>query len=91
MLDALHAHFATKRINHGIAFSDDGACTDQAESYFSRLRRAEFGQHHHISGVYLPLYARECAWHEDRRREDNGSQYERMIADALDRPKSRNW
>ena len=51
--DALHARFATKRINHSVAFSDDGACTNQAESYFSRLRRAEFGQHHHISGVYL--------------------------------------
>ena len=42
--DALHARFATKRINHSVAFSDDGACTNQAESYVSRLRRAEFGQ-----------------------------------------------
>ena len=33
--DALHARFATKRINHSVAFSDDGACTNQAESYFS--------------------------------------------------------
>ena len=47
--DALHARFDTRRINHSIAFSDDGACTNQAESYFSRLRRAEWGQHHHIS------------------------------------------
>ena len=47
--DALHARFDTRRINHSIAFSDDGACTNQAESYFSRLRRAEWGQHHHIA------------------------------------------
>ena len=39
--DMRHARFDTKRINHSIAFSDDGACTNQAESYFSRLRRAE--------------------------------------------------
>ena len=36
--DALHARFATKRINHSVAFSDDGSCTNQAESFFSRLR-----------------------------------------------------
>ena len=89
--DALHARFATKRINHSVAFSDDGACTNQAESYFSRLRRAEFGQHHHISGVYLGFYAGEMAWREDMRREDNGTQAERMTADALHHPKSRNW
>ena len=89
--DALHARFATKRINHSVAFSDDGACTNQAESYFSRLRRAEFGQHHHISGVYLTFYAGEIAWREDMRRETNGDQYERTTGDALHHPKSRNW
>ena len=89
--DALHASFVAKRINHSFAFSDDGACTNQAESYFSRLRRAEFGQHHRISGDYLGFYAGEMAWREDMRREDNGTQYERMTADALHHPKSRNW
>ena len=39
-----------KRINHREAYSKDGACTNQAESYISRLRRAEIGQHHHIAG-----------------------------------------
>ena len=62
--DALHARFATKRINHSVAFSDDGACTNQAESFFSRLRRAEFGQHHHISGVYLA--STPARWHGAR-------------------------
>jgi transposase-like protein len=38
--DALHASYEAKRINHSIAFSDDGACTNQVESFFSRLRRA---------------------------------------------------
>ena len=89
--DALHARFEAKRINHSFAFSDDGACTNQAESYFSRLRRAEFGQHHRISGDYLGFYAGEMAWREDMRREDNGTQYEHMTADALHHPKSRNW
>lgn len=41
--DALHARFLTKRINHQKSYSTDEACTNQAESFFSRLRRAEIG------------------------------------------------
>src|SRR6516225_5454706 len=40
------------------------ACTNQAESWFSRLRRAEIGQHHRISGRYLYQYPNEMAWRE---------------------------
>jgi hypothetical protein len=38
-----------------------------AEEYFSRLRRAQFGHHHHIAGVYLRRYAQEAAWRGDHR------------------------
>ena len=89
--DALHARFDAKRINHGFAFSDDGACTNQAESFFSRLRRAELGQHHHISGPYLKFYAGEMAWREDTRRDDNGALAELAGVAALGHPVSRNW
>jgi ISXO2-like transposase domain len=53
--DDLHASFEMKRINHREAYSKDGACTNQAESYIARLRRAEIGQHHHIAGPHLGL------------------------------------
>ena len=89
--DALHARFDTKRINHSIAFLDDGACTNQAESYFSRLRRAEWGQHHHISGKYLGAYAREMAWREDTRRKHNGALHTLAAGAALAHPVSRVW
>lgn len=36
-------------------------CTNQAESYFSRLRRMEVGTHHHIAGPYLYAYAGEAS------------------------------
>ena len=49
--DALHGRFETKRINHSEAYSTADACTNMAESFFSRLRRAEIGTHHHISAV----------------------------------------
>jgi hypothetical protein len=51
-----------KRINHQEAYSFDGACTNQTEEYFSRLRRAEIGIHHHIAGAYLLRYAQESSW-----------------------------
>jgi hypothetical protein len=31
-------------------------------SFFSRLRRAEIGTHHHVAGPYLHQYANEMAW-----------------------------
>lgn len=56
--DKLAAYFPIKRINHKEAYSKDGACTNQAESFFSRLRRAEIGtHHHHIAGRQFDAYA----------------------------------
>ncbi|HEY6991584.1 MAG TPA: IS1595 family transposase [Bryobacteraceae bacterium] len=89
--DSLHAHYDMRRINHSVAFSKDGACTNQAESYFSRLRRAEMGTHHRISGRYLNRYASEMAWREDHRRAPNGTQYSGIAAAALGHPHSRNF
>ncbi len=89
--DALHARFATKRINHSVAFRDEDACTNQAESYFSRLRRAEIGTHHCISGKYLVAYAVEMAWREDHRRLPNGTLYRLAAKAAMDHGVSRQW
>jgi transposase-like protein len=79
----LHSRYVVKTINHQVAYSLDGACTNQAESFFSRLRRAEQGHHHHIAGVYLGRYAQESAWREDHRRVDNGSQVRGVVALAM--------
>lgn len=89
--DMLHARYLTKRINHSEAYSHDGACTNQAESFFSRVRRAEIGTHHHIAGPYLGSYAGEMAWREDHRRVSNGEQYLLATNAALRHPVSRKW
>jgi len=81
----LHGRYEMKRINHQEAYSLDGACTNMAESYFSRLRRAEMGHHHHVAGPYLLRYAQESAWREDARRQDNGAQVRRVTELALKR------
>lgn len=89
--DKLAAYFPIKRINHQEAYSKDGACTNQAESFFSRLRRAEVGTHHRIAGKYLEAYAAEMAWREDARRIANGSQFAMAVGAAAVTPKSARW
>jgi ribosomal protein L37AE/L43A len=89
--DALHSRYLTKRINHSESYSDGDACTNQAESFFSRIRRAEIGIHHHIAGPYLAAYAQEMAWREDHRRVSNGEQYLLATNAALNNPPSRVW
>jgi transposase-like protein len=89
--DALHAGWDTHRVNHSVRFMDDGVCTNQAESYFSRLRRAEVGTHHHIAGPYLYAYAREMSWREDNRRVPNGTQAAMVVSAAMASQQSRTW
>ena len=81
----------THWINHSEAYSTDEACTNQAESFFSRIRRAEIGIHHHIAGRYLAAYATEMAWREDNRRISNGEQFLLATGAALAHPVSRQW
>lgn len=89
--DRLHDRFLTKRINHQEAYSTAEACTNGAESFFSRIRRAEIGIHHHIAGPYLEAYSQEMAWREDHRRVSNGEQYLMMTEAALRHSVSRVW
>ena len=89
--DKLAAHFPIKRINHQKAYSQDGANTNAAESFFSRIRRAEIGTHHHVAGKYLAAYATEMAWREDARRTANGSQFAMIVSAAAIAPKSDAW
>jgi transposase-like protein len=79
----LHARFAMQRVNHQDGYSVEGACTNSAESYFSRLRRGELGHHHHIAGPYLVRYAQEAAWREDLRRVSNGEQTHGIVGLAM--------
>lgn len=80
-----------RRVNHSVAFMDEGVCTNQAESYFSRLRRAEIGTHHHIAEPYLNAYASEMAWREDHRRVANGGQAALVGRAAMISRQSRTW
>lgn len=86
----LHGVFDTRRINHSECYSDGKACTNQAESFFSRLRRAEIGTHHHISRL-LPAYAAEMAWRENNRRDSTIGRYQELVSLALRAPAPSPW
>lgn len=71
------------RANHQEAYSLDGACTNVVESFFSRMRRAEIGHHHHVARPYLVRFAQEAAWREDNRRLANGEQVRAVATLAM--------
>ena len=90
----LHARFVLHRINHQEAYSLGGEFdinTNQAESFFSRMRRAEIGHHHHLAGPYLIRFAQEAAWREDHRRDRNGDQVDRIVALSMKHKPSINF
>jgi transposase-like protein len=89
--NALHARYTLHRINHQEAYSlrDEAQThTNNAEGFFSRMRRAEIGHHHHLAGPYLLRFASEAAWREDHKRVSNGDQVDRIVALAMNSNKS---
>ncbi|MDP1544392.1 MAG: IS1595 family transposase [Anaerolineales bacterium] len=90
--DALHAKFDMKRVNHQEHYKgDNGECTNQAESYFSRFRRMHKGQVHKMGNQNLPAYANEVAYREDTRRMSTGEIFTDITTRCANKPTSRNW
>lgn len=78
----LKMYFETMRIDHSKHYSHEGACTNLAEAFFSRMRTAERGIYKHISGGYLAFYASELGWREQYRRTSTEFQFEQMVGAA---------
>jgi len=90
--DTLHAKYNMKRVNHSVEYyAEDGACSNQAESYFSRFRRFEDGQIHHMDNIYLLNYANEMAYREDTRRMSNGAIFNDISDKCLKTLQSNEW
>jgi ISXO2-like transposase domain len=87
----LNARYLTRQVDHSVCYSDGEACSNQAESFFSRLRRAEIGIHHKIAGPYLGSYANEMTWREDFRRASNGELFLMAARAAGCHPVSEKW
>lgn len=90
--DQLHAKFEMKRINHQERYKgENGECTNQAESYFSRFRRMHHGQVHKMGNANLAAYANECAYREDTRRWSTGKIFADITSRCAKKSTSRSW
>lgn len=77
--DSLLELYDALRINHRWSFASNQTHTNNAESFFASLRRAQNGTYHQISGDNLHLYAQEMAWRLDNRKTPT----EEMVTDLL--------
>ena len=90
--DDLSAWFDTENGDHSKAYmGDNGECSNQAESFFSRFRRMQIGVHHNMSNLYLSNYANEVAYREDTRRESNGAIFKDIVSKAMNTPTHSEW
>jgi transposase-like protein len=55
-----HMNHAT--INHEVAYADGLVHTNSIEGFWGLVKRAWYGQHHHYSRKYMPLYISEACY-----------------------------
>lgn len=87
--DSLRVALNVGQVNHSQRYFDKGVCTNQAESYFSRVDRMEMGTHHHIAGPYLWGYGCDAVWREDHRRDTQAERFDSLLRALLSNTVSR--
>jgi hypothetical protein len=91
-VSGLHGRYVMRRVNHRHAYrAADGTTDNQAESYFSRFRRMQIGQHHTFGLSHLARYANEAACREDTRRWSSGAIFEDNLAKCARTRPHRDW
>lgn len=79
-------------VRHSVEYcTDDGTNNNQAESYFSRMRRAEYGTHHGMRPQYLAFYAAEFGWRESVQKRSIGDKFSELLKRAMSCDISRAW
>ena len=90
--NTLRGNYKVERVNHQINYvGPAGESTNQAESFFSRLRRMHIGQTHKFGNNYLDRYAREAAYREDTRRKPNGFIFHDVMGRCASKPPWRDF
>ncbi len=86
------ADFIHQTVEHSKEYSTlEGVNNNQAESYFSRLRRSEYGVCHRMLARYMIDYANEMAWREDHRRESEEQRLRDLLAKSTSIGLARWW
>ena len=68
-------------VNHSERYVDGDIYTNTIEGFWSHLKRAWFGQHHHYSKPYMPLYLAEACWKYNRRERVDG--FSQFLCEAM--------
>lgn len=71
------------RVNHNLAFSHNGASTNNMERLWAGLRRMHKGQHHRMSPEYLPFYAAEACWRAETSKMTNEERADDLLRAAF--------
>lgn len=88
----LNANYEHEVVNHSQTFSTpDGVNENQAEAFFSRLRRYYLGISHKCEPKYLADIAWEMAWREDVRRKSEGTKLEHLLKTTWANGLSMKW
>ena len=87
----LAVQFDLRRVEHDKAYSENGTHTNWAESYFSMLRKMQYGIHHKIGAQNLEAYANELAWRQDNRHLKESEKIRHLLKLCLAMPPSMKW
>ncbi|SEA82115.1 Transposase zinc-ribbon domain-containing protein [Alkalimonas amylolytica] len=86
------SRFIHETVEHSKEYSTiDGVNNNQAESFFSRLRRSEYGTFHRMMARYMLDYCNEMTWREDHRRTTEGFRFTDALRRSLIVGYSRWW
>ena len=67
---AVRDHIKHAVVNHSRHYVDGPLHTNTIEGFWSLVKRAWYGQHHHYDRDYTPLYAAEAGWKYNQRRNE---------------------
>lgn len=88
----LSCWFDHKTVEHSVEYSTiDGVNDNQAESFYSRLRRHVLGVAHRIEPKYCADISAEMAWREDVRRRTEGEKLRSLLSAAFAAGRSVWW
>lgn len=82
--DSLCQLYDHLRVDHRFHFVNGRAYTNNAESFFSLLRRMHTGVHHQMSLDLVPYYAAELAWKQDHRKLSSQDRFMALLRLAFD-------
>lgn len=63
------ATMRSARINHKVQYVDGETHTNTIEGFWALVKRAWYGQHHHYSRKYMPLYIAEAVYKYNQRKD----------------------